>query len=66
MRKVSFLIAIAAVVVFSWATVSQLNATAKFSKDTGEKCTVCHVKMGKPELNDKGKCFKEKKSLDGC
>lgn len=30
----------------------------------GQKCTVCHTK-GK-ELNDVGKCFKEKKDLKAC
>lgn len=66
MRKVSFLIAVLAVAAFSWVTVSQLHADAKIAKKTGAKCTVCHTKMGKPDLNDKGKCYKEKGSLDGC
>ena len=30
----------------------------------GQKCTVCHSK-GK-ELNDVGKCFKDKKDLKAC
>jgi hypothetical protein len=42
------------------------QATPVIAKKEGVKCTVCHVKMGKKDLNDVGKCYKEKKSLTGC
>ncbi len=32
----------------------------------GQKCTVCHTKMGTKELNDVGKCFKDKQDLKAC
>ena len=28
-------------------------------KESGAKCTVCHTAMGKKDLNDTGKCYKE-------
>lgn len=28
--------------------------TPKIAKDTKKACTVCHVKAGKPDLNDVG------------
>jgi hypothetical protein len=41
--------------------------TPKISKETGVKpCTVCHVTMGKKELNTKGECYKAKKDLKAC
>lgn len=41
--------------------------TPKIAKDTKKACTVCHVKAGKPDLNDVGKCVKAHKSqLDDC
>ena len=39
----------------------------EYAKKEGKTCTYCHVKMGSKELNDKGKCYKEKNhSLEGC
>jgi hypothetical protein len=40
-------------------------ATVEISKKEKKGCTVCHVKMGAKELNDAGKYYKEKKTLDG-
>ena len=37
----------------------QSFATPAFAKKEGQKCTACHVGMGKKELNDTGKCYKE-------
>ena len=45
---------------------STSQATPAIAKKEGVKCTVCHVKMGKKDLNDVGKCYKEKKSLSVC
>ena len=45
-------------------TVSLGNA--KFAKETGKKCTYCHVDPKTPKnLTDAGKYYKEHKSLDG-
>lgn len=44
-----------------------LQANKKWADQTKQKCTYCHVKAGKPDLNDTGKCFKDNNhSLDKC
>lgn len=40
-------------------------ATKEMSKKEKKPCTTCHVKMGAKDLNDVGKYYKEKKTLDG-
>lgn len=49
-------------------TAVKSTATPAYAKkEGGAKCTVCHVAMGKKELNDNGKCYKEHDhSLDAC
>lgn len=50
----------------AWVFAGTVNANPKFAKDTGKPCSTCHTTTGKPELNDFGKCFKEKKDLAAC
>ena len=40
-------------------------ATVAIAKDTQKACTVCHIKTGAKELNEAGKYFLEKKTLEG-
>lgn len=49
-------------------TAVRSNATPAYAKkEGGAKCTVCHVTMGKKDLNDTGKCYKDNNhSLDNC
>ena len=36
------------------------SATPAYAKkENGAKCTVCHTAVGKKDLNDVGKCYKE-------
>lgn len=44
------------------------RGTTEDAKKTKEKCATCHVDFkNKPkELTDVGKCYKEKKTLEGC
>ena len=46
------------------ATVAQ--GKPEFSKKEKTSCVTCHVKPGSKDLNNVGKCYQEKKSLDGC
>ena len=67
-KHVSFLGAILAVLFASiWfgAFSTTGNATPEFSKKEKKACTVCHVKTGSKELNDVGKYYQEKKTLEG-
>ena len=49
-------------------TSVQSNATPAYAKkEGGAKCTVCHVTMGKKDLNDTGKCYQSHDhKLDSC
>ena len=40
-------------------------ATMEFSKKEKKACVFCHVKAASKELNDAGKYYKDKKTLDG-
>ena len=49
------------------AATSLSFAKPEFSKkEGGAKCVVCHTAMGKKDLNDVGKCYKDKKDLKAC
>ncbi len=53
---------------FVAATFTAFNASANKddAKKTGKACNFCHTDIKKPkELNDAGKYYKEKKTLDG-
>lgn len=39
--------------------------TPEMAKKENKTCTFCHTAMGKPDLNDAGKYYKEKKTLEG-
>ena len=47
-------------------TVTFVHGKPEYSKKEGKACNTCHVKNGAKELNDVGKCYKEKKSLVDC
>jgi hypothetical protein len=39
--------------------------TPEYSKKEDKACTFCHPSVGKPDLNDAGKYYKEHHSLEG-
>jgi cytochrome c551/c552 len=41
------------------------EAKAEFMKKEKKACTFCHTTAKGPELNDAGKYYKEKKTLEG-
>ena len=46
--------------------VTPSAAKPEFSKKEKKGCATCHVTMKSKDLNDTGKCYKDKKTLDGC
>lgn len=53
--------------LFSGSMLSLSTAKPAYAKKEGKKCTYCHVAVGKPELNDTGKCYaKNDHSLAKC
>jgi hypothetical protein len=63
MKALRLLIPVATLVAALVATSGLGLANKKMADETKQKCPVCHSK-GK-ELNDVGKYYKEKKTLDG-
>jgi hypothetical protein len=66
MRTMKFLVPAGVLFVGMMLTTSLSTATPTIAKKEAVKCVVCHVKMGSKDLNDVGKCYKEKKALTGC
>lgn len=57
--------------VFVFVASLFTTATLSFGKPEATKkekkaCVYCHVKAASKELNDVGKCYEKKKTLDGC
>jgi len=63
MRALRLLLPVATMLAAFLATSGVSFATKEMSKKEKKPCTTCHTK-GK-ELNDVGKHYKEKKTLDG-
>jgi len=38
----------------------------EYTKKEKKGCAVCHVTAKSKELNDAGKCYEKKKTLEGC
>ena len=54
-----------------WTSLAAFTATLvqgkpEYTKKEKTACVTCHVKSGSKELNDVGKCYEKKKSLNGC
>jgi hypothetical protein len=48
------------VLVFSLIIVASFSlAKPEYSKKESKNCAYCHVKVGSPDLNAMGKCYKE-------
>jgi hypothetical protein len=60
-------LALPAVIALAGLVVSSTSSYAKpeYGKKEKKSCTFCHVKAGSKDLNDAGKYYKEKKSLEG-
>lgn len=63
MKKLSKLVPAAALIATLLASGSLVFANKEIQKKEKKPCTTCHTK-GK-ELNDVGKFYKEKKTLEG-
>ncbi len=65
MKLIKFLFP-AGIVVMGLGLNTLTYGKAEYTKKEKKACTVCHTKMGKKDLNDIGKCYGEKKSLETC
>ena len=57
---------VAVAMCMAWVFSASVNASPKIGKETGKSCATCHTTTGKPDLNDMGKCYKDKKDLAAC
>jgi hypothetical protein len=65
MKYLRLIMPAAALLGLLFSTSSLTFATKEMSKKEKKPCTTCHPKGNNKELNDVGKYYKEKKSLDG-
>jgi len=57
----------AGILISSLALTTAVSvAKPEYTKKEKKGCTTCHVASGKKDLNDVGKCYETKKSLDTC
>ena len=56
---------ILALLVLALWTGALLHAKPEFAKKEKKTCTFCHVKAGSKDLNDAGKYYKAKETLEG-
>jgi len=52
--------------VFAAFTVSVMHGKPEYTKKEKTACTTCHTKPGSKELNEVGKCYEKKKSVEAC
>lgn len=65
--KVKTVVTLVAASLVAWVMVApNAFSTVTMGKEVGKPCTHCHVKAGAKDLNDAGKCYQAKKTLEGC
>jgi hypothetical protein len=65
MKSIRLILGVALTAAAFLASSSLMFATPDLTKKEKKPCTACHVTAKSKELNDTGKYYKEKKTLDG-
>lgn len=65
MKRIRLLIPAFALVAALLATTGVSFATADMGKKVKKPCATCHTTPGKKDLNEVGKYYKEKQTLEG-
>lgn len=63
MRKLIPIVGIAGALAFIFSQIAV--GTPEMAKKEGKQCIYCHTAVGKPDLNDAGKYYKEHGSFEG-
>ena len=63
MSKIMRALAIIGAVAIGFAPFAV--GTPEFAKKENRQCVYCHTAIGKPDLNDAGKYYKEHRTLEG-
>ena len=65
MRALRFILPAVILIVAMLVSTSTSFGKPEYTKKEKKGCVVCHVTATSKELNDAGKYYKEKKTLDG-
>ena len=65
MRKLKYAVPVFIFVGGLISTTTLSFGKAEYTKKEKKACVFCHVKAASKELNEAGKYYKEKKTLDG-
>lgn len=66
MRTIKTLFPISLLLVGLGLNASLLFGKPEYTKKEKKGCVTCHTKANQKDLNDVGKCYGEKKSLETC
>jgi len=66
MRALRLVLPIAVLIAGMFVTTTTSFGKPEYSKKEKKNCLTCHVAAGKKDLNDVGKCYSKKHSLEGC
>jgi hypothetical protein len=66
MRALRLVLPLAVLMSGLLVTTTTSFGKPEYSKKEKKACITCHVAAGKKDLNDVGKCYAKKHSLDGC
>jgi len=62
-RKILRALAIAGIVALLFIPLAV--GTPEYAKKESKQCIYCHTAIGKPDLNDAGRYYKDHKTLEG-
>ena len=65
MKALRLILPVATLLAAFLATTGISFANKEIQKKEKKPCTTCHVKTGQKDLNDVGKYYKDKKTLEG-
>jgi hypothetical protein len=67
MRALRLVLPLAVLMTGLFVTTTTSFAKPEYmKKEKAKSCTTCHVAAGKKDLNDVGKCYAKKHSMEGC
>ena len=66
MRTLRLVLPVGVLMAGLFVTTSTSFAKPEYAKKEKKSCVTCHTAAGKKDLNDVGKCYAKKHSLDGC
>ena len=66
MRALRLALPVAVLMAGLFVSTTTSFGKPEYAKKEKKSCVTCHTTAGKKDLNDVGKCYSKKHSLDGC